>query len=254
MIEIKATPWFRFLGMNIRGTPPMASADVAHDLRVAQDETDILVAQEFRHRWYWRVAKRLMAKRWGSSPGYRRGIAAPVAGAQPVFFRRSLFKGGRTKTRLLHWGKAKISENRFQRAKRINVRGYDGFSLFAYTTHCVVKGDEASDPKVRRDMLAGDLKRLDRFLTTLVRTGLPVIGQLDANIRKGSASYDDLLRILKRHGATLYGAHGVEYLFVIDGREIEVEVRNPDVVPTSRLRTDHEGRCIEFRLVRKTAA
>lgn len=253
MTETKPTPWFRFLGMNIKGTPPMPATSVAHDLRVAQEHTDILVGQEFRHRWYWRVAKRVMGKRWGSSPGYRRGTLAPVAGAQPVFFRRSVFKGGRTLTRLLHWGAAKISENRFQRAKRIDVRGYDGFSLWAYTTHCVVKGDEHSDPKVRRDMLAGDLKRLDRFLTKLVRTGLPVLGQMDANIRKGSASYDDLMRILKRHGATVYGVHGVEYLFVIDGREIEVEVSKHWTVSTDDLKTDHEGRGLTFRLVRRNA-
>jgi len=253
----RQTRWYRFLGMNIKGTPAMSADKVEHDLEVARSEAHVLVVQEFRWPWYWRVAKAVMAARtarwrdrWATSPGLAQGFAAPVRGAQAVLWVRGMFKRRRTWVRLLHKGRAGISESRFQRAVLLEDKA-TGLAFIAWTSHAVVRGDNREDPNVRESMLATDLTNIDGLLSTLKSSGFPIIGQADLNIYATSDARARLDRIMERHGATLHGNEaGVEYLFTIPGTRARVEVQDAWEVPTRRLFTDHEGRGITFRLVR----
>ena len=246
------TRWFRFLGMNIKGTPSMRQSKVEHDLDIAKAKADVLVVQEFRWPWYFSAAKKVMSSAeiaWGTSPGVNHGYVRPVAGAQGVMWLRERFKRLRTRHALAHAGVAGVSESRFLRAcllrdRETGIKGWFG------TTHFVVGGDEFTDSNRRKAIMAGDLIALDKFLTGLKRGGHPILFQLDANIHKGSWAYAEFMRILRKHGATVHGEHGVEYLFTINGRKAQVEVRNDWIIPTSRLETDHEGRGITARFVR----
>ena len=254
----RQTRWFRFLGMNIKGTPAMSADKVEHDLEVAKDRTDVLVVQEFRWPWYWRTAKAVLAAkaarwrdRWATSPGLSQGFAAPVRGAQAVMWVRGLFKRRRTWVRLLHKGHAGVSESRFQRAVLLEDKA-TGLAFIAWTTHAVVKGDNREDPDLRERILATDLANIDAMLGDLKATGFPVIGEADLNIYATSDARARLDAILARHGARLHGPKGgVEYLFTIDGPRATVEVRDTWEVSTRALFTDHEGRGLTFRLVRR---
>lgn len=248
------TDWFRFLGMNIRGTPAMPAEAVEHDLKVARERCDVLVVQEFRWPWYWKTARRVIGRgtrtnRWRSNPGYAKGLLAPVLGAQAILWKADRFKQVRNLRSLLHLGRAKISENRYLRASLLQDRS-TGISFWAGSTHFVVGGDESSDPKLRRSILATDIKNLDAFLGRLVKSGHPVFMQLDANVRSTSETYDEFMAVMRKHGATLHGGLGIEYLLTIDGRETRVEVKGHWIVSTNAIRTDHEGRGITARLVR----
>jgi hypothetical protein len=259
MSEILMTGWFRFLGMNIKGTPAMRYEFVAHDLRVAKRKADVVVVQEFRWTWYWKALRNTLTGKdkadplWGFSPGVKAGARNPVKGAQGAFWNRSMWKRLDTMVRLLHWGAAKISENRFMRAVLLSYRGTD-FVCWFFTTHFVVKGDEKRDPAKRRKMMDTDLDNMTRMLKKMVATGHPIMGQLDANIHKGSEVYDRFIAMVKAHGGKFHGDLGIEFLFTIDGRDVRIEVKDDWIVPTSEVHTDHEGRGITARLVAKRAA
>lgn len=246
------TDWFRFLGMNIKGTPPMGRPAVEHDLNVARERCDVLVTQEFRWPWYFRAAKTVLGAQtpnWGSSPGYGHGYLRPVAGAQSVKYRKDRFKRVRTRRALLHKGVAGVSESRSLRAVLLKDRE-TGEKFWAGTTHFVVKGDEWHDTPLRKGIMARDLIAFDKFIGGLVKSGHPVFFELDANIHEGAWAYDEFTRILRKHGATIHGTHGVEYLFTIDGRKTAVEVKKDWIVKADDLKTDHEGRGITARLVK----
>lgn len=246
---------YRFLGMNIKGTPSMSAERVERDLEVAKAKAHVLVVQEFRWPWYWRTAKAVLAAkttrwrdRWATSPGLAAGFAAPVRGAQAVMWTRGLFRRRRTWVRLLHKGRAKISESRFQRAVLLEDKP-TGLGFIPYTTHAVVRGDDDHDPDLRERILETDLANIDAMLSDLVATGFPIIGQADLNIYRDSDAFPQLARILAKHGAKVYGRPGVEYLFVIQGTKVGVEVGDHWEVGTNVLETDHEGRGLTFRLV-----
>lgn len=252
-----------FGGFNIKGTPAMAARKVAHDLRVAKRTVDVIALQEFRWPWYWRQARKIaMAARekagravWRSSPGYDRGLGQPVFGAQALVWKARLWKRVDEAHRLLHDGVAKVSEDRYIRAVKLLDRWVTAVRLTAWflSTHFVVGGDQDGDPALRKRMLAHDLEVFDDFLGHLTKTGDAVIGELDANIRPGGWAYREFRRILKKHGATLHGpTRGVEYLFTIDGEDVDVVVVKASQVSTDRMFTDHEGRVIAFRLVART--
>jgi hypothetical protein len=238
----------RFLGMNIRGTPPMQRSAVEHDLRAAKDRCNVLVTQEFRWPWYWRAASKVLGGDWSSSPGYVRGRLRPVRGAQSVKWKRARFKRVRTRTALLHEGVAGISETRWLRAVLLEDRETK-LRFWAGTTHFVVGGDEWTDPPRRKAIMARDLMALDAFLTRRRRSGWPIIFQLDANIRPQVWAYGEFSRVLAKHGAVLHGERGVEYLLTIDGRKARVAVDAAWRVPVADLKTDHEGRGITARLI-----
>lgn len=250
------TPWRRFLGMNIKGTPSMPAVAVAHDLAVGRSRSSVLVLQEFRWPWYWRTLGRvvpaLSTQKWRSSPGAAVGFSRPVLGAQAVTWRGQDWRRRRTRRRLLHRGVANVSEDRHLRAVLLEDRNTELRAWFG-TTHFVVRGDQDSDPIRRRDLMARDLAALDQLLTELVASGEPVLFQLDANLRPRSAVYQKFRRILRNHGATIHGTHGVEFLFTIDGSRTKVEVKDDWIIPVHELRTDHEGRGITFRLVARQA-
>lgn len=253
-------PWRRFAGANIKGTPAMRARKVRHDLRVLKSHASLLVLQEFKWPWYWRAARRVLSrmtkkgKRWGSSPTYRDGLARPVFGAQAVLWRRNVWRHLDTRQRLVHHGAAGISEDRRLRACLVADRE-NPVPGWAGTTHFVVSGDNDNDSPKRRAMMQDDIQSLDRFLRDLRATGHPIVFQLDANIRASSDVYRQFRGMLRKHGARLQGnRRGVEYLFVIDGRDATVEVKNSWQIPASALRTDHEARGLTFRFVARTPA
>lgn len=243
--------WFRFLGMNVRGTPAMKAEAVKHDLTAARRKADVLVTQEFKWAWYWRVAKAVLSVAgWRSSPGFKTGFRKPVAGGQAVMWDGAKFKRGRVIRRLLHKGRAGISEMRFLRAVLLRDKE-TGLRAWFGTTHFVVGGDEAGDGPQRREMMDLNLAALDNLLGDLVKTGWPVVFQLDANIKTTSHVYPKYAAILRKHGATMHGVKGIEYLFTIPGRKADIEIKGDWIVSARNLYTDHEGRGITFRLVKR---
>lgn len=248
------TRWVRFVGQNVKGNPAMSFRKVVHDLRVVRRHADVAVLQEFEWRWYWRALGRVLAigLRWGSYPGRLRGAAHPVRGAQAVIWRRGprWLQRGRRFQKLLHKGYHGISDDRWLRAAELIDR-VTGLAFIAGTTHNVVGGDGPQDGKRRRDMLAGDLQHLAEFLDELIATGLAIVFEIDGNIHRLTAAYQQLRKIVESRGGAFYGDLGVEYLFVIPGRngtKIEVHKNGAWVIPDSELYTDHEGRGLTFRV------
>lgn len=267
-MDVVMTPWRRFVGANIKGTPAMPADKVAEDVEVLKGIASIVVTQEVRWVWYWRQIRRVLdilprAKRrdpakWRSIPGIATAIARPVKAASGVLFKGRHWRKLDVKARRLHDGEAGISENREIRAGLLGD-WETGLAVWGGTCHFVVGGDMPTDSPRRRRILDHDLDVLDRFLDDLVATGHPILFQLDANIRPASgAAYRRLRRIIHDHGGRIIGDHGVEFLFVIDGRDTDVEVRDIrrggfTIKPKhrgGRLNTDHEARGITFRLVR----
>ncbi len=107
------TEWLTFVGTNERATPPMPDRWAGDDLELLAHPADSMVVQEFKLRGFWLEARRRLSKEWACSPSWLRGIAAPSAGAQPIMWRRDVFKKVRWLSRLLHEGRAGISEDRF---------------------------------------------------------------------------------------------------------------------------------------------
>jgi hypothetical protein len=249
------TKWFRFLGMNIKGTPSMRRARVEHDLNVARKNASVLVTQEFKWRWYFRAAKAVLGRathRWASSPGYGHGTLRPVAGAQSVKWKTKRWRRLRTRRALLHKGVARVSESRSLRAVLLQDRETRLRAWFG-TTHFVVGGDEAGDSPLRKRMLRENIEALDKFIEDLKANGNPIFFQLDANIHPGTWAYDEFMAVMRKHKATIHGAHGVEFLFTIDGEDTKVEVRRDWIIPRDQLETDHEGRGVTARLVKREA-
>lgn len=268
----KLSRTFTLAGMNIKGNPPMRAAKVAEDLEQGQQVAEVIVTQEMRWTWYFRQVARILKPRqfddgrtrpgpsWGHAPRLSKAVAAPVFAAQAVFWRADLLRRRQTLTHRLHRGRAKISESRQLRAVLLQDREHDDrdMAFWAGTTHFVVGADAAGDGPIRQDILYDeDLPRFDRWLETMAATGHPIIVELDANIHRGSAAYDDLLAIVHHHGGRIVGEHGVEYLIVIPGSNgVRVDVLGHGTIPTRKLNTDHEGRLVTFRLrkPRKMAA
>lgn len=267
------TPWRRFVGANIKGTPAMSADKVGDDVEVLRRTASIIVTQETRWTWYWRTIGKLLAivlqgrprrrraaaapARWKTAPTIPRAIARPVRAGSAVMWKGRHWRRARTVVRKLHRGFAKISEARWLRAVLL-VDWDTGLAVWAGTCHFVVRGDAADDPDLRQDILAGNLDKLDKLLDDLVATGHPVLFQLDANIGPSSsrATLTRLRRIIHEHGGQIIGRQGVEWLFVIDGRDTDVEVRGRgfEIRPKARggrLNTDHEARGITFRLRRR---
>lgn len=250
-----ATDWFRFVGANIKGTPAMPAKAVAEDLEVVRRHASVAVLQEFRWPWYWRTARKALqrlrkADPWRSAPGFAQGMLKPVLGAQAVMWRSGRWKRRDVEHDLLHDGMAGISEDRYLRAALLEDRETTLRAWFG-TTHFVVGGDERTDGPQRKMILEHDLQRLTMFLRRLKATGHPVVMQADLNIHPGTWAYLELMQILTALGARVVGEHGVEFVIVIDGRDVDVEVRRSWTIGTRRLNTDHEIRGMTCRLVRR---
>lgn len=264
----KLTRRYRIVGMNIKGTPPMNGKRVEHDLRVARDDYDaqVIVTQETRWRWYFRKVGKILKPRrktptskpragatWAHEPRLARALAAPVFAAQAVFWRSDQLKRRKVERRRLHRGAAKISESRQLRGvllQDLEHRDDPDMAWWNGTTHFVVGADRAGDGQTRQDILYDqDLPNFDRWLGAMLATGHGAVVQLDANIARGSAAYDDLLRVVRRHGGRIVGRHGVEYLIVFQpSNGTRIDVLDTWEIPTSKLETDHEGRGLTMRL------
>lgn len=248
---MRRTRKYRFLGMNIKGTPAMKFRAVRHDMQVFEDECDLGVLQEFKWRWYWRVVNLLLPRkgkdRWRTFPSRGTAIKDPVYSAQACLWKGELFEFLQGRADVLHF-RSRLSNTRWMRAVKLRDRD-TGIAFWMGTTHFTVGGDRGSGSEyARRVGLARDLRKFDLFLGRLVASGLPVLFQLDANIHKGTWAYTKFLQILRKHGARVHGEHGVEYLITVNGKRARVRVVKDGRIPTARLFTDHEGRWIDFYL------
>jgi hypothetical protein len=263
----KLTRHYRIVGMNIKGTPPMKGDQVEHDLDVAVDDYDaqIILTQEMRWRWYFRRVGKVLKRRirvngkaqpgpsWAHAPNLKRALAAPVFAAQACFWRADQLRRVDTRQQRLHKGYRKISEPRQLRGVLLQDREHAGDPDMAWwngTTHFVVKGDEQRDPELRkRILLEEDLPAFAGWLDDMLETGHGAIVQLDANIRQGSAAYDDFMRVVRRREGRVVGRHGVEYLLVFQPRNgTRIDVSAAWEIPAHKLHTDHEGRGLTMRL------
>lgn len=237
-----------FAGANIKGTPSMVAASVAHDMRLLMTIATVFVVQEFKWKWYWKVASTLMNVRWASFPSVKLGLGAPIAGANAVFWKRSVWKKLKTFSYPAFnfaLENAGIMDNRWFKAVLLkNKKGL--FTSWFLTSHFVVGGDEIQDGDLRNEFMRQNIDRLDYVLTQLQNTGYPIAGELDANIHKGSWAYGEFMAMMRKHGATFHGELGVEYAFTINGRFGTFTEVEPSIVPTSKLKTDHEVRVLDF--------
>lgn len=242
-----------FAGANIKGTPSMSAKSVSHDLKVIMKHADVVGVQEFKWSWYWSVAIRLLKKRWAAYPAYDRSLSHPNLGAQGLFWKRKLF------TRVhkfnlpafdFSYDNTGIMNNRWIRAVLLRSKK-DKFTAWFLSTHFVVGGDQQHDPENRKEFMRQNLAHFDQALTTLVKTGYPIMGELDANIHKNTWAYNRLMQIFAKHNAKIHGDHGIEYAFHINGsRGTFVNVK-PKRIPTTRLKTDHETRLLQWEGVAK---
>lgn len=236
-----------FAGANIKGTPSMKAWRVRKDLKTIRRKADVIGLQEFKWRWYWRVVGLLLVN-WSSWPGKTKGLAHPVLGAQAVLWKRKLFKRVRVYTREAFdfaMDNGGIMDNRWIRAALLRARE-DGFTAWFLSTHFAVGADKSGSSERRKAFLRSNLRELDKALADLRRTGYPIMGELDANIHRGTWAYRELMNILLHHGATVHGEHGVEYAFTIPGRKGEFTEVNASRIGTSQLETDHEVRLLRW--------
>ena len=207
--------------------------------------------QEFRWPWYWDALEGLLGDTWKGYPSFEKGLNSPVLGAQGILYDSKIFK--RKKVAIAEAfdfdvDTSGIMENRWLRGALLTDID-TGIDCWYGSGHNVVGGDAAGDSPKRKGLLTDNLERLDDFMTRMGRTGDPIVMEIDANIHRGSWAYDDLLRILKKHGARTQGPHGVEFLWVIDGKNgTQVKVTRRWEIGTGRLNTDHEVRCIRHYL------
>ena len=236
-----------FAGANIKGTPSMKAWRVRKDLRLLRRKADVIGLQEFKWAWYWRVLGALLVK-WSTHPGKARGLAHPVLGAQAILWKRKVFKGVRVYTREafdFNMDSGGIMDNRWIRAALLCAR-IDGFTAWYLSTHFAVQADRDTSTARRKAFMRSNLHEFDQALADLRRTGYPIMGELDANIHRGTWAYDQFIRILEHHGATLHGEHGVEYSFTIPGRKGEFTKVRPSRITPAQLETDHEVRVLEY--------
>lgn len=252
------TPWLTFVGANIRGTPPMRGRLVNEDIRTLRGEAESMVLCEFKWDWYWEQAQAVVGHkrkigdpRWKSTPNMRQGYLAPVLSAQPNFWDTEVFRKTKAKRALCHMGMAGISEMRMIRGALLNHLE-TSLEHWEVVAHFVVGGDMLSDGEKRKKTLRKNIRRFARFIGKLVKTGKAIIGQLDANIHPGTWAYTAFMKALAPYKPKFHGEMGVEYLFTIDGKTTEIEVRRDYVIRPKRhhgpLNTDHEARAIVYRL------
>lgn len=255
MLDVKSDPR-RVLWLNVKGNPRMSRDKVEEDVQKGMDLGSVLMLNEYKWEMYWRTAHRVAYGGWGSSPGFAAGTLHPNRGAQPVMWKRGVWRHEETRLRLMHDGEPGISEDRYMRAVLLKERKTNLRCWFA-TSHFVVGGDQAGDGPQRKEMLKQDLVRMNSMLIGLQRTPHPIIFQGDLNIHADGWAYQVLRMMLAKSGAQIHGDHGVEYTFVINGRRegrTRVEVERSWKVRNTRLNTDHEGRGLTFRLLGERTA
>lgn len=236
-----------FAGANIKGTPSMRASFVRHDLRVLKRNSDVFVVQEFRWPWYWRVAERVLDVLWNSFPAMAR-VRDSSKAAQAVFWKTALFKRvGRYKLpafdfKTFHGG---IMDDRWIRAALLRARS-DGFTAWFLTDHFVVNGDGEGDDELRRRLLRQNIEQLDLALGHLVKTGHPIMGEIDGNIHEGTWAYGELMKVFRKYGAVIHGDHGIEFAFTINNDKGKfVKVRDSKI-GVDKLKTDHEVRLLHW--------
>lgn len=252
------TEWLTFGGMNIKGTPRMSVPRVSSDLQWLADTYNSAVVSEFKWDYYWGRARTILGhdREWESNPSFDRGKAAPVVSAQANFWENDIFNKKRAKRALCHIGRGGISETRFIRGTLLDHID-TGLKHWEVVAHFVPGGDEATDEPLRKKILRNNIRRFVRFVQKLVKGGHAILGQLDANIHRGTWAFTEFVTRMEAIGAEFIGELGVEYLFKIDGERVKVETGKPvSLLPKSRggvLETDHESRGMHYRLVKMAA-
>lgn len=218
-----------------------------HDLRVLKKNSDVFVVQEFKWPWYWRVAERVLDVLWNSYPAMSR-VKSSVKSAQAVFWQTGLFK--RVDRYLLpafdfKTEHGEIMNARWIRAALLQARS-DGFTAWFMTTHFVVHGDREGDGPLREELLRQNLRHFDHALAYLVKTGHPIMGELDANIHQGTWAYKEIMAIFRKYGAEVHGEHGVEFSFTINNTKGKFTKVRPATIGKDQIKTDHEIRVLHW--------
>lgn len=240
-------------GANIKGTPAMPAEAVRHDLKALRKRASVLMLQEFKWPWYWSAAARVLDgdMLWASSPSFAVGKDRPVTGAQGITWKGRTWK--RVASRMwpgfdFSQSTAGIMDNRWIRAVLLEDRKTKQ-KVWFMSTHFVVGGDRWSDSDRRRDLLHDNIARMTAAIREIKGFGYPIVGELDANIARDSQAYVPWAKALTSVEAKVIGTPGVEYLFVVQGRKTRVDILRHWIIPTTKLRTDHETRGLTFRLV-----
>ncbi len=235
----------------------MSAASVRNDLSKLKGKLDIIMLQEFRGTWYWRVLLTLMDRNWRTYPSTRRSVRQPVKGGQAIAWRRKVVRKVRAFSSPafdFSLDNSGIMENRWINAVLLEDK-MSGLRCWYISTHFVVGGDEASDGELRKLFLRQNIEALNDVLGKCLLSGHPVVLGLDANIHKNSQAYYRFMKVLRERGGRVVGTHGVEYLVVFDNEAADVIVdRAYEFQPKGLgLKTDHEVRVIDHHLKGKTS-
>lgn len=241
-----------FGGANIKGTPSMPPSAVRNDVNILKARLDIIALQEFKWKWYWRIAGILLDKNWNSFPAFVVGLAKPVKGAQGILWKPKIVKRVGSKEipafnfDLPHGG---VMDDRWVRAVLLEDI-VTMLRCWYVSTHFVVGGDQHGDSARRKLFLNQNINAVDQMLEYCSRTGDAMVLELDANLHQNSWAYAKFVAMLAKHGGRIVGTHGVEYLVVFDGHHAKVVVdRHYVIAPKSAgMKTDHEVRCIDHHL------
>lgn len=245
-----------FAGANIKGTPAMKAPAVRNDVKKISRHAHVMGVQEFKWRWYWTIIRTLLGPKWRSFPAYVVGIARPVYGGQGIFWRAKLLRRVGSYVAPAFDFKVDTSgimDDRWVRGVLLSDVATSIRCWYA-SMHNVVGADAAGDSGKRKMLMRQNLAQLDAFLAHITATGDPVVMEMDANIHPGTWAYGALMDVLDKHHARVVGEHGVEFLFVIDGRDADVVVEKHWVMTPRQygLRTDHEVRCLDHHLAART--
>ena len=228
----------------------MPPAKVREDLRTIKERANVFCVQEFTWPWYWNgaIAVLDLGGAWGSYPGKVKGSTNAAIRAQALFWQRKIFtrkKGYVIPAYDFDMNTGKIMRDRYVRAVLLEGKA-DKFTAWFLSTHFVVGGDRQNDELIRRKLMTQNIAALDKALTHLGNTGYPIMGELDANIHKGTWAYAEFMEMMTKHRAKFHGDLGVEYAFTINGKHGVFTHVDATIIPDVRLNTDHEARVLNW--------
>lgn len=239
-----------FAGANICGNPEMNKGAVRHDMKIIVAIAHVIGLQEFEWKPYWKLVFAWLSIKWGSFPAARLGLTHPVQGAQGLLWRKRLYKQVQTYLHPLFDFKlphAGISDDRWIRAVLLEDIVTKLRCWYA-STHFIVHGDDAKPGSERYKLMQQCLVALEDLIIFLQSTGEAFVIEFDGNIHQGTWAYRELMHIFEIHHCITHGDLGVEFLVTGAGDKTNVVVDRVFTIPTSRLKTDHEVRCINHHL------
>lgn len=229
----------RFVGQNIRATPAMRYKKVREDLRAIKEAGGSVYAlQEMKWPWYWTALFRVFGlprpklKGWGRHPRSFMGARS----AQPIVWRRKVYKLKKRKRKRLHGIAPGISLARFANAVLLEDRD-TGLRCWYLSTHYIPGGSGTHGNRRRQRLWRRSVRRTEELLEELLDTGWPVLGSLDGNAR--GRIFSERIR-----GKKVYyiGERGIDYLILINNDKASVVIQGDGRINASDLNTDHAGR------------